>query len=93
MGDDSVALKEVPSKSSVSKKEDRVLVEPLVSNATPNGEELVYVDRWAMRRLDRSRGKLELLMVYVRNEEARSHNHDYPSVFEQGFTDFCNLRV
>lgn len=57
------------------------------------GEEKEYIDRWALSRLPNSRGRVELLMVYVRNEENRGHNFDMPSVFEQAFTEFCDRRV
>ena len=78
----------------IEEKKEAVKSPPTASASfAPNGEERDYVDRWARHRLSRSRGKKELLMVYVKNEENRGHNHDYPSVFEQGFTDFCNLRV
>lgn len=49
-----------------------------------------WIDQWARLRVNKSRGRLELLMVYVLQEQQKGHVFDLPATFEQGFVDFCN---
>jgi hypothetical protein len=60
---------------------------------TPDEQPRVRIEQWAGSRERTLVGRIELLMVYVAQQEAVGHIIDHEPVFEQQFQDFCDAPV